>query len=106
MRKPPVAKPPKTYDDFVKRHPGLGQAWQALREAEKAGPLDEKTRRLVKLGVAIGAFHTGAVHSAVRKALSAGVGREEIEHVVALAAGTIGLPSAVAVDTWIQEQLR
>ncbi len=98
-------KPPKAYEQFIERYPKLGEAWEALREAEQAGPLDRKISRLVKLGIAVGAQHTGAVHSAVRKAISAGASRKEIEQVIALAAGTIGLPSTVAVNTWIQEQL-
>ena len=98
-------KPPKAYERFIRRYPKLGEAWESLRAAEQDGPLDRKAARLVKLGIAVGAQHTGAVHSAVRKALSAGATRKEIEHVVALAAGTIGLPSTVAVNGWIQEQL-
>jgi alkylhydroperoxidase/carboxymuconolactone decarboxylase family protein YurZ len=97
--------PPKAYQSFTRRYPKLGRAWEAIREAEGDGPLDEKTARLVKLGVAIGAFREGAVHSAVRKAVAAGASRAEVEQVIALSAGTIGLPSTVAVDTWVQETL-
>ena len=43
----------------------------------------------------------GAAHASVRKAFAIGVTREEMEQVVALAAGTIGLPAAVANITWI-----
>ncbi len=99
------SKPPRTYQQFVKRYPQLGAAWEATRQAEAQGPLDERTARLVKLAVAIGAFKEGAVHSAARKALAAGVTRAEMKQVIALAAATIGLPSTVAVDTWIQEIL-
>jgi 4-carboxymuconolactone decarboxylase len=97
------SKPPKTYDRFVARYPKLGEAWRATREAEARGPLDPRVARLVKLAVAIGALKEGAVHSAARKALEAGVTPAEMEQVVALAAATIGLPSTVAVDTWVQE---
>jgi alkylhydroperoxidase/carboxymuconolactone decarboxylase family protein YurZ len=100
------SKPPAAYQTFIKRYPRLGEAWQAIRAEEESGPLDEKTARLVKLGVAIGATREGAVHSAVRKALAAGASRAEVEQVIALAAGTIGLPTTVAVSTWVQEQLR
>lgn len=97
--------PPDTYKEFVKRYPLIGQAWDAIAEQGRQGPLDDRTARLVKLGIAIGAVRQGAVHSNVRKAVAAGVSRAEVEQVIALAAGTIGLPSAVAVFTWIQDVL-
>jgi alkylhydroperoxidase/carboxymuconolactone decarboxylase family protein YurZ len=97
--------PPPAYQAFVERFPNIGQAWDLIAESGKAGPLDEKTARLVKLAVAVGAMREGAIHANVRKALALGVTREEIEQVIALAAGTLGLPSAVAVFTWIEERL-
>jgi len=74
-----------------------------MGQAGKDGPLDESTARLVKLGVAIGAMREGAVHSGVRKALALGIEPAAIEQVVALAAGTIGLPSAVAIFSWVRD---
>jgi alkylhydroperoxidase/carboxymuconolactone decarboxylase family protein YurZ len=59
----------------------------------------------VKLGIAIGGMKEGAVHSAVRKALAAGISVDEIGQVVALAASTLGFPSTVAVYSWVREQL-
>ncbi len=95
-------KPPQAYSDFIARYPDLGRAWDLIGAAGDRGPLDERTARLVKLGIAMGAFREGAVRSGVRKALALGIGRDEIEQVVALAAGTLGLPSTVAIDSWIQ----
>src|SRR5262249_51885502 len=98
-------KPPETYQAFVRRYPRIGQAWEAIGEAGKQGPLDEKTVRLLKLAIAIGALREGAVHAGVRKALAQGISREEVEQVIALAAGTIGLPATVAVFSWVQDTL-
>ncbi len=103
--RPPAPRPPQAFRDFVARFPRLGQAWEAMREEGDAGPLDERTRRLVKLAVAVGAMREGATHSAVRKCVAAGCAREEVEQVVALAASTIGLPSSVAAFTWVREVL-
>jgi alkylhydroperoxidase/carboxymuconolactone decarboxylase family protein YurZ len=103
MKKLP--KPPETYESFVQRFPKLKEAWEQIAEAGKDGPLDQKTIRLVKLGIAVGAQKEGAIHSGVRKALSLNIAQEEIEQVIALAAGTIGLPSTVAVYSWIQDVL-
>jgi alkylhydroperoxidase/carboxymuconolactone decarboxylase family protein YurZ len=101
--KPP--RPPKTYQIFTERYPDIGRAWELMRAAESKGPLDDKTMRLVKLGIALGGMREGAVHSAVRKARSAGASREEIDQVIALAASTIGLPSTVAVFSWVADEL-
>ena len=101
----PLPQPPETYQAFVRRFPKIGQAWEEIAEAGREGLLDEKTTRLVKLAVAVGALREGAVHANVRKALAAGIAREEVEQVIALAAGTLGLPATVAVFSWIQESL-
>jgi 4-carboxymuconolactone decarboxylase len=98
------AKPPKTYEKFSKRFPKLREAWDLIGEAGREGPLDERTARLVKIGIAIGAMREGAVHAGIRKAKALGITREEIEQVVALAAGTIGMPSTVAVWSWITDE--
>lgn len=99
------SKIPKTYGLFLDRFPEIGQAWELLRKAEAKGGLSEKSLRLIKLGIAIGGMKEGAVHSGVRKALSAGASREEIEQVVAMAASTLGLPSTVAIYSWVLEQI-
>jgi alkylhydroperoxidase/carboxymuconolactone decarboxylase family protein YurZ len=101
MRPPP--KPPETYQAFAQRYPRISQAWEAIAEAGKEGPLDDKTCRLIKLAVAVGALREGALHASVRKAVAMGISREEIEQVLALAAGTLGLPATVAVYSWVQD---
>lgn len=98
-----VPTPPKAYRRFTARYPKLEEAWELIAEAGREGPLDARTARLVKLGIAMGAMREGSVHSSVRKALAAGISREEIAQVVALAAGTLGMPSTVAVFTWVEE---
>ena len=95
-------KAPKMYDDFIARFPELGEAWEAIHRGGAAGPLDERTSRLIKLAVAIGAKQTGAVSSSVRKGLAAGIPLEELEQTAALAASTIGLPATVAAWGWIR----
>lgn len=95
--------PPETFKDFVDRYPSLAQAWELISEAGRQGPLDAETARLVKLAVAIGAMRQGAVHASVRKAAALGIRPDALEQVVALAAGTLGLPSTVAVWSWVRE---
>ena len=48
---------PTRFQQFGKKYPAVMQAYQALGEATaEAGPLDAKTRALVKLGIAPGAW--------------------------------------------------
>lgn len=94
---------PKIFQEFAARFPKLIQGWEAIVRAGSEGPLDEKTVRLVKLGIAMGAMREGAVHSSVRKAHALGIPRDAVEQAVALAAGTIGLPGAVAVWSWARD---
>ncbi|MCA9522965.1 MAG: carboxymuconolactone decarboxylase family protein [Myxococcales bacterium] len=100
-----LPKPPKTFDEFSKRFPKIALAWGDVAAAGKQGPLDERTARLVKLGIAIGAMREGATHSSVRKALAAGVTEDELDQVVALSVGTLGFPAAVAAFSWIRDEL-
>lgn len=97
---------PEMYESFGRRYPKLKAAWEKIAEAGKEGPLNEKTMRLVKLAVAVGALKEGAVHASIRKALELKISPEEIEQVIALAAGTIGLPSTVAVYSWAKDLLK
>jgi len=69
----------------------------------ETGPLDEKTRRLIKLALAVAFRHEGAVHSAARNALRSGATQGELEHVVILSITTIGWPAANAAMTWIKD---
>lgn len=103
MSKEDRAVPSDHYGAFSARFPKLRDAWDMIGEAGKQGPLDEKTIRLVKLGIAIGAQHEGAFHASVRKARALGITREEIDQVVTLAAGTIGLPQVSAVVSWLSD---
>jgi alkylhydroperoxidase/carboxymuconolactone decarboxylase family protein YurZ len=89
----------RTYPDVVKAHEELAAA------AHNAGPLDERTRRLVKLAIAIGGRLEGATRAHTRFARDAGISQEELDHVVLLAITTIGLPSAVAARSWIRDEI-
>lgn len=95
---------PKTYTDFRSAYPEVATALDGLGSAaDGAGPLDEKTLRLAKLGIAIGSLAEGAVRSNVRKALSAGASAEEVRQVGLGAITTVGFPAAIAVLGWIDE---
>jgi alkylhydroperoxidase/carboxymuconolactone decarboxylase family protein YurZ len=100
-----MPKPSTAADQIRTQHPEIWQAFSNLAQAcHNAGPLDEKTRRLVKLAIAVGAGTEGATHSAVRHAEEAGVTAQEMEHVVLLSITSIGLPAAGRALTWIQDK--
>ena len=101
-----LPKPPDAYTEFVARFPKLGEAWDLLAEGGQAGPLDERTQRLLKLAIAIGAQKEGAVHASARKARALGIHDEALDQVVALSASTLGWPAAVAAFTWVHEPRR
>jgi len=95
---------PEVYQSFRHRFADVVDRHDAVAEAvDAAGPLDEQTLRLVKLGIALGAQADGAVRSNVRKALDAGVSREAIEHVVLLGLTTRGFPATIAAWKWTSE---
>jgi 4-carboxymuconolactone decarboxylase len=97
---------PGVYLRFRSGFPAVAAALDDLGEAvDGAGPLDERTARLVKLGLAIGAAAEGSVRSNARKALAAGAGPEELRHVALLAVTTCGFPAAIAGVGWIDEVL-
>lgn len=101
-----MAKLPAAYTRFDRRFPKVAKIHEQLGEAAAgAGPLDERTAHLVKLGMAMGVRSEGAVHSHVRRAMAAGATAAQVRHVAALAVPTLGFPAAVAAFTWIEDVL-
>jgi alkylhydroperoxidase/carboxymuconolactone decarboxylase family protein YurZ len=104
MRRPPL---PKTVESFSASFAPVWQAFQKLgEECHGAGPLDDRVRRLVKVGISAAAQSEGAVHSAVRHAKAAGIPAEEIRQVIVLTITTIGFPRAMAALSWADDVLK
>ncbi len=101
MTKP---KLPSTANDIREDFPELWDTYTKFGKAiAESGPLDERSRRLVKLSIAIGAGSEGAVHSHARRAMQEGLAPEEIEHAALLAMTTLGFPRGAAALTWIRD---
>lgn len=99
-------KLPKPYRTFMTRFPTVWEAYDRLGQSVHAeGPLDQKTRDLIKLAIAVAGRHEGAVHSHTRKALAAGASTDEIYQVLLLALPTLGFPTTVAAMTWVDDIL-
>src|ERR1700682_3850047 len=91
---------------IARRHPKIWRAYEELGAAcAEAGPLDARTRRLVKLALAVGSQSEGAVHSHTRRGAEEGLTKEEFLQVTLLAIPSIGLAKAVAGMTWIEDVL-
>ena len=101
-----MVKLPKAYEAFKRSYPEIWRAYERLGVlSHKAGPLDRKTRELIKLALAIGAKLEGAAHSHTRRALTAGATPREVLHVVLLGITTLGFPSTMTAITWIEDVL-
>jgi 4-carboxymuconolactone decarboxylase len=97
---------PNVYLGFREDYPAVAAALDKLGEAvDESGPLDERSSRLIKLGLAVGALAEGAVKSNARKALAAGASADEVRQVGILAITTCGFPCAIAGIGWIDEVL-
>lgn len=95
---------PRLYVQFRDENPEVAEAYDRLGGAvHRAGPLDEKTRALIKIALATGAGLEGAVHAHVRKALDLGLTRDEITHTIVLALTTLGWPTMHAAWTWAND---
>jgi alkylhydroperoxidase/carboxymuconolactone decarboxylase family protein YurZ len=99
-------KLPRPVEAFREDYAEVWGAFTALGDrCHAAGPLDARTRRLVKLALAVGAGLEGATHSAVRNALSEGVTPDELKHVAVLGVTTVGFPASMRALTWIGDGL-
>jgi len=95
---------PPRVRDFRQTHPQIWEAFTTLADkCHDGGPLDERTRRLVKVALAMAAGLEGGTHSAIRNARHAGITDEELTHVAILAITTIGFPAAMRALTWIHD---
>jgi 4-carboxymuconolactone decarboxylase len=95
---------PEIYREFVENYPEIGKGYDALADScHRSGPLDKKTRRLVKLGIAIGMVSEGGIKSHARRALEEGIKPDEVRHAVLLSFTTSGFPNMIAAYKWVEE---
>ena len=70
---------PEIYTRFRRDYPAVAAAQDAVaKSVTAAGGLDERTLRLVTLGIAVGALAEGSVRSNTRRALVAGANEADI----------------------------
>ncbi|MFC1866413.1 carboxymuconolactone decarboxylase family protein [Chloroflexota bacterium] len=92
------------YADFQNKYPQVAQEFGKLAQAcHQAGPLDIKSRRLIKVGIAIGIGSEGDLQSHVIQALDEGVTPDEIRHAILQSITTAGFPKMIVAMRWAEE---
>ena len=91
---PAMKDVPKLYADFRAKFPEILDRNEDLGTYihDHGGPLDDKTRWLVKLGISATARHQTGVATHVRRARQAGATEEEIQHALLLVIPSCGFP--------------
>ena len=76
------------------KHPDIYKSYEDFGSSihETGGPLDEKTRWLIKIGISAASSYDFALQTHMEKAMKAGCTSEEIEHTLLLTAPSAGFP--------------
>lgn len=92
---------------FKEKHSDIYEAYVAYGKTlhEQGGPLNEKTRWLVKIATSTSCQNPYALKTHIRKALKSGCTREEVEHAILLTAPTAGFPVMMEGLLVLQEAL-
>lgn len=97
----------ENWNYFRQTYPEATETYQAFAGAlhDASGPLDRKTRALIKVGVAVGVQVEPAMHSHFERALATGCTAAEIEHAIVITATTVGFPRMMdALRYWRREK--
>lgn len=94
------------FGNFRKKHEELFEAYDEYgKKAYDAGPLDDKTKTLIKVAVSSAAKQPYAIKSQIRKARKAGCSWEEIEHAIVLISTTTGFPTMMEALISLREEM-
>jgi 4-carboxymuconolactone decarboxylase len=97
---------PKPYQQFRKDHPNIYEAYENLgKTVAESGPLDIKTRELIKLGMSAATKSESAVQSHTHRALDAGATSEEIEHALMLGINIYGFSTMMTALAWAKQAM-
>jgi alkylhydroperoxidase/carboxymuconolactone decarboxylase family protein YurZ len=97
---------PETFKSIVKKYPDVWEAHEQLtRACAEAGPLDRKTRELIKVGISLGAGLETATQRHAIMAKENGATDNEIYQAVLMAMTTCGHPKTAAGWQWVRDAL-
>lgn len=82
---------------FMENHREIYDAYEHYGKLvhENGGPLDEKTRWLIKVALSTDSQYEYALRTHILKALKSGCTKEEIEHAILLVGPTAGFPKTM-----------
>jgi len=85
----------KLYTEFKEEFPEVNDKYNELGKVihEKSGPIDEKSRWLIKIGISGASGHLRALKTHMIKAQEAGATKEEIKQTLLLLISTVGFPT-------------
>ena len=99
-----MSKLPNPYQQFRDEHPSVYAAYESLgAAAANAGPLDAKSRELIKLGMSAANGAESGVQSHAHRALEVGATSEEIKHAPILGTNTLGFSAMMAALGWAKQ---
>lgn len=92
---------------FKAMHTEVYKAYEAYGKVvhEEGGPIEEKTRWLIKVAISAVEQYPYALRTHIHKALNAGCTRKEIEHAILLVAPTAGFPKAMEAIMILRDEL-
>jgi len=92
---------------FTEHHAAIYKAYEKYGQLvhKEGGPLDEKTRWLIKVALSTECQYTRALRTHIMKALNSGCTKEEIEHSILLVAPSAGFPKTMAGILILREVL-
>ncbi|MBI4832078.1 MAG: carboxymuconolactone decarboxylase family protein [Candidatus Lindowbacteria bacterium] len=97
---------PSHFKKFVKKYPAVWKAHQQLTEAAAdCGPLDRKTRELIKLAISGTANQETAVERHAVMAVQEGAKPDEVYHALLQMITIIGFPRTSAAIKWAERAL-
>lgn len=87
----------KNLNYLIENHGEIYEAYEHYGRLvhEKGGPLDQKTRWLIKIALSTDCQNEYSLRTHILKAFAAGCTKEEIEHVLLLVGPTCGFPKGM-----------
>ncbi|ABR49248.1 Carboxymuconolactone decarboxylase [Alkaliphilus metalliredigens QYMF] len=92
---------------FISKHKEIYEAYEnyGSKLHEKGGPLDDKTRWLIKVAISASSQYEYALRTHIKKAIRFGCTREEIEHSIMLVAPSGGFPKMMEALLILRDEL-
>jgi alkylhydroperoxidase/carboxymuconolactone decarboxylase family protein YurZ len=98
---------PRTLQEFEKLFPETWKAYTYFRDVcDHEGPLNSKTRELIKIGIEVSRKRHGGLVAHLTRAQEAGAKKSEIYQAILLATPLIGLPDVLDAFQLAKEHLK